>query len=301
MLGEHVVLELHLGAQIWPIVVDATQLEAALTNLAANARDAMPDGGSLDVVTQNVRLDASYVAQHREVTEGDYVLIEVSDTGCGIAREIIGQIFEPFFTTKDPGKGSGLGLSMVFGFIKQSGGHVAVYSEVDLGTTFRLYLPRATLGNDVTEDHVDLAPLMGGHETVLVVEDNEQLRRVTVQGMRMLGYQVLEAANAECALELLGAHDEVQLLFTDIVMPGNINGPELAARAVRQWPHLKVLLTSGFPDMRGSGKARGGAASRYRLLAKPYRYDELAKAVRQALDERHGEVAATTEECACAC
>jgi DNA-binding NtrC family response regulator len=157
------------------------------------------------------------------------------------------------------------------------------------------------VGNDVTDDHVDLAPLTGGHETVLIVEDNEQLRRVTVQGLRMLGYQVLEAANAECALDMLAAHKDVELLFTDIVMPGDIDGPELAARAARHRPHLKVLLTSGFPDMRGSGKARTDAASRYRLLAKPYRYDELAKSVREALDERQAEDAETTEECACAC
>lgn len=291
MLGGNVDLSLHLGPGIWPVVIDPTQLEAALSNLVANARDAMPKGGRLDIVTRNVQLDSSYVLQHPEVNVGNYVLIEVSDTGMGISADIIGQIFEPFFTTKEAGKGSGLGLSMVFGFIKQSGGHVAVYSEVGLGTTFRLYLPRNVIRND-TYDEPDDAYLTveGGTEAILVVEDNSQLRRVSIQGLRLLGYEVLEATDAQTALAILNVRDDVRLLFTDVVMPGEIDGLELAARATRLWPQLTVLLTSGFPDMRSSGRQRDAFACSYRMLNKPYRHDELAKAVRELLDERQVEL-----------
>ena len=286
MLGEHVALHLDLAKRTWPVVVDPAQLEAALSNLAANARDAMPGGGRLDIMTRNVRIDASYAAQHSEVSQGDYVLIEVSDSGNGIPSEILSQIFEPFFTTKEPGKGSGLGLSMVFGFIKQSGGHVAVESEVGQGSTFRLYLPRSARAESAAHD-TEPAAVPGGSETILVVEDNAPLRRVTAQGLRILGYQVHETETARAAADLLDEHDDVQLLFTDVVLPGETDGVELAARATRLRPGLQVLLTSGFPDMRGTGKGESVLASGYRLLNKPYRLDELANAVREALDESH--------------
>jgi PAS domain S-box-containing protein len=287
MLGENVALHLKLAKRTWPVVVDPAQLEAALSNLAANARDAMPKGGRLDIVTRNVRIDASYAAQHPEVSQGDYVLIEVSDSGTGIPSDILGQIFEPFFTTKDPGKGSGLGLSMVFGFIKQSGGHVAVESEVGRGTKFRLYLPRPARAESTRRDDAEPAAVPGGSETILVVEDNVQLRRVTAQGLRILGYQVHETETANAAADLLDEHEDVQLLFTDVVLPGETDGVELAARATRLRPGLQVLLTSGFPDMRGTGKGESVLASGYRMLNKPYRLDELANAVREALDESH--------------
>lgn len=282
MLGENIALMLHLAAEIWPVVVDPAQLEAALTNLAANARDAMPKGGRLDLVTRNVSIDANYAAQHSEAAQGDYVLIEVSDTGSGIPREVLGQIFEPFFTTKETGKGSGLGLSMVYGFIKQSGGHVSVYSEPDLGTTFRLYLPRETKAGIAPKERTGISDVSGGSEAILVVEDNAQLRRATVEGLKLLGYRVLEAEDGEEALSVLESDPDVSLLFSDVVMPGGVDGTELAQRAMRQRPGLRLLLTSGFPDMRGSSKPM----AEYRLLNKPYRHDELARAVREALDAR---------------
>jgi PAS domain S-box-containing protein len=285
MLGENVVLNLHLDSRTWPVVVDPVQLEAALSNLAANARDAMPKGGRLDIATRNARIGANQAARHPEISQGDYALIEVSDTGSGIPREIIARIFEPFFTTKEPGKGSGLGLSMVFGFIKQSGGHVTVQSELGYGTAFRLYLPRDANADAPRDDENERGSLPGGHETILVVEDNQPLRRVTAQGLRMLGYQVLEAETADAALELLAKHDEVRLLFADIVLPSGMDGVELTAQATRLHPKLAALLTSGFPDTRGTGANERLAELGCRLLGKPYRQDELAYAVREALDE----------------
>jgi PAS domain S-box-containing protein len=282
MLGEHVALSLHLGAELWPVVVDPAQLEATLTNLATNARDAMPKGGSLDIVTRNVSIDASYAAQHAEVTQGDYVLIEVSDTGTGIPRELLGQIFEPFFTTKETGKGSGLGLSMVYGFIRQSGGSVSVYSEPELGTTFRVYLPREAKTGIAPKERISSSDVGGGSETILVVEDNAQLRRATVEGLKLLGYRVLEAEDGDAALSVLETDSDVRLLFTDVVMPGGVDGTELAERAMHMRPELRLLLTSGFPDVRGSNK--GKPLADYNLLNKPYRHDELARAVRAVLD-----------------
>jgi PAS domain S-box-containing protein len=288
LVGENVMLNLRLDRRTWPVVVDPTQLEAALSNLAANARDAMPNGGRLDIMTRNVRIDANYAVQHTEVSQGDYAVIEVSDSGEGISPDIIGQIFEPFFTTKGPGKGSGLGLSMVFGFIKQSGGHITVHSEIGSGSTFRLYLPHEAHVERDTEDDSDPAAVPGGSETVLVVEDNADLRHVTAQGLRFRGYQVREAETAAAAIDVLKAHDDVQLLFADFVLPGGVDGVDLAVEAGRLRPGLPVLLTSGFPDTRGTGKSEKVVASGFPLLNKPYRHDELAFAVREALDE--GEV-----------
>lgn len=285
MLGENVTLQLHLGRRTWPVVVDAAQLEAALSNLAANARDAMPKGGRVDIVTRNVRIDAKYAAQHPEVSQGDYALIEVSDTGAGIPADILGQIFEPFFTTKDPGKGSGLGLSMVFGFIKQSGGHVSVQSDVGVGSTFRLYLPRDMHAERDADGETDPTAVPGGTETILVVEDNDDLRRVTAQGLRFRGYQVREAGTAAAAIEVLTKDSDVRLLFADVVLPGDVDGVDLAEQAGRLRPGLPVLLTSGFPDTRGTGKGEKVVSSGFPLLNKPYRHDELAQAVREALDE----------------
>ena len=285
MLGENVALQLHLGRRSWPVVVDATQLEAALSNLAANARDAMPNGGRVDIVTRNVRIDAKYATQHPEVSQGDYTLIEVSDTGEGIPADILGQIFEPFFTTKDPGKGSGLGLSMVFGFIKQSGGHVSVQSEVGVGSTFRLYLPRDMHAEPDSGEDTDPADVPGGTETILVVEDNDDLRRVTAQGLRFRGYQVREAGTAAAAIDVLATDRDVRLLFADVVLPGDVDGVDLAEQAGKLRPGLPVILTSGFPDTRGTGKGEKVVSSGFPLLNKPYRHDELAQAVREALDE----------------
>jgi len=281
-LGEDIEISLDLSTELWPVVVDPAQLEASLTNLATNARDAMPHGGRLMVVTSNRHLDADYAAQHAEVVPGGYVVIEVSDTGTGMAQAVINRIFEPFFTTKSRDKGTGLGLSMVFGFIKQSGGHISVYSEPGIGTTFRLFLPRATEHVSIVEE-ITAPPLVHGRgETVLVVEDNAALRRVVMRQLGELGYRVLEAANAAAGLRLM-EKESIDLLLTDIVMPGGTDGRELARRARQRWPSIKVVFTSGFSEMRLNGDA-GLLSSCMPLLSKPYRKEELASAAREALD-----------------
>ena len=283
MLGENIELRMRLGARLPPVLVDPAQLEAALTNLATNARDAMPHGGRLDIVTRTTRLDASYSAQHPEVRPGEYVLIEVSDTGTGIPKDVLGRIFEPFFTTKEMGRGSGLGLAMVFGFMKQSGGHVAVYTEAGRGTTFRLYLPPDRSAAAVPAEPDDARPVVGGKETILVVEDNASLRRAAVQQLMMLGYNALEADGAQAALDVLQTKQSIDLLFTDVVMPGSMDGIDLAEHAAALRPDMRILLTSGFPDVRGAEQRLN--AGKFHLLGKPYRHEELARMLRERLDE----------------
>src|SRR5499427_1031841 len=251
-LGEDVEISLDLAEELGSVVVDPAQLEASLTNLATNARDAMPEGGRLMIVTGNRTLDADYAAQHTEVVPGRYVMLEVSDTGSGMAPGVIHRIFEPFFTTKSRDKGTGLGLSMVFGFIKQSGGHIGVYSEPGIGTTFRLFLPRVSRDVPAVEN-CKVVPLAHGKgETVLVVEDNEALRRVVTRQLGELGYRVLAAENAAAGLQLLD-QQSIDLLLTDVVMPGGINGRELARRARQRWPGIRVIFTSGFSEARLNG------------------------------------------------
>jgi PAS domain S-box-containing protein len=284
-LGENIEIKLDLAANVWPIMADAAQLDTAITNLANNARDAMPKGGRLTVTTRNGHLDADYAAQHPEVVPGDYAVIEVSDTGSGVPPEILGRIFEPFFTTKGLGKGTGLGLSMVFGFMKQSGGHINVYSEVGRGTTFRLYLPRADETARAAEsDAAESWPARGGGETILVVEDNPKLRRVVVKQLTELGYRVLEAENARSALNVLESGGAIDLLFTDIVMPGETDGCALAREAILHRPGLRVLMTSGFPEARLTDSHV--LAPGTRLLSKPYRKEELTRVVREVLEDQ---------------
>ncbi|HVY18601.1 MAG TPA: MASE4 domain-containing protein [Bauldia sp.] len=280
LLGAQIDIRLDLSATIWPAIIDPTQLEAAITNLATNARDAMPQGGSLTIATGNRHLDEDYAATHAEVTPGDYALIEVTDSGSGIPQEVIARIFEPFFTTKEVGKGTGLGLSMIYGFIKQSKGHVSVYSEPGIGTTFRLYLPRVDAGEAAEAVTAAVDTERGNGEMVLAVEDVAALRRVVVRQLTDLGYRVLEAENAADALEVL-AKEKVDLLFTDVILAGGQTGFDLARAARARWPNLKVVFTSGFPDNKlgnGSGPAATG-----KLLGKPYRKEDLAKALRAAL------------------
>jgi PAS domain S-box-containing protein len=281
-LGERVEVVLALGAELWPVMVDPTQLESALTNLATNARDAMPKGGRLTIATSNRRLDADYAARHPEVAPGDYVMIEVSDTGTGIVPDVMARVFEPFFTTKERGQGSGLGLAMVFGYMKQSGGHINVYSEVGVGTTFRLYLPRARGAAEERMPAPAESVLPGRGETVLLVEDNTALRRIAARQLIQLGYIIVEAENAHAAVAVLEATPGVALLFTDVVMPGEMDGIELARLALSRWPTLKVLLTSGFPGT--SLNDDSDVARSSRLLSKPYRKEELARALREAFD-----------------
>ncbi|HTT80599.1 MAG TPA: PAS domain S-box protein, partial [Stellaceae bacterium] len=281
LLGEDIEVTLDLDEAVWPVVVDPAQLEASLANLATNARDAMPKGGRLIIATANRQLDADYVATHPDATVGDFAMIEVSDTGCGMTAEVQRQIFEPFFTTKETGKGTGLGLSMVFGFLRQSNGHVNVYSEAGVGTTFRLYLPCA-VGAAATSDAAAAQPLPhGAGQTVLVVEDNLGVRRVVGRQLRDLGYRVVDCDGASAALDFLQSQ-RIDLLFTDIVMAGGLDGVELARLARERWPALKVVLTSGFPQSRLDGE--NAPVGDMALLSKPYRKEDLAAALRAALD-----------------
>jgi len=281
ILGEDIEISTMLGMNIWPVIADQAQLETALANLATNARDAMPGGGALTIATANRHLDGDYTAQHPELNPGDYVMIEVTDSGIGMPPEILAQIFEPFFTTKERGKGSGLGLSMLFGYVKQSGGHVNVYSEPGKGTTFRLYLPRATEGAEAAPSVVPTSDMAFGRgETILVVEDSAALRRIVVRQLKDLGYRVVEAADGAEALDML-KREAVDLLFTDIVMPGKMDGFALAQAAKERWPSVKVLLTSGFPETKLSDQYE---LAGYRLLSKPYLKEELARLLRATLD-----------------
>jgi two-component system, cell cycle sensor histidine kinase and response regulator CckA len=277
LLGEDIEVSLALGEGTWPIVADPAQLEAAIANLATNARDAMPKGGRLRIVTANRQLDHDYASMHAELVPGDYAMVEVSDTGTGMPPEVVARIFEPFFTTKEQGKGTGLGLSMVFGFMKQSGGHINVYSEAGIGTTFRLYLPRAAAAKP-QESTAEAEALPRGHgEAVLVVEDNPALRKVAVRQLAELGYRTFEAENAAAALDLL-ARESVDLLFSDVVLPGGLDGIEMARLAQDRRPGLRAVLTSGFP---GNPGERGDLT--FRLLTKPYRKMDLARTLDAAL------------------
>jgi len=284
-LGEDIKITLDLDPATKPVFVDRIQLETAITNLANNARDAMPAGGQLFVATRNGYLDRDYIEKHPEVEFGEYVTIEISDTGQGMAPEVVERIFEPFYTTKGVGKGTGLGLSMVFGFLKQSAGHVSVYSEPGLGTTFRLYLQpsQSTSQTNVVVEAPSLQPDYKNEEIVLVVEDNPSLRTVVVRQLEAIGLRVLEAENAQMALGVLKDEPRVDLVFTDVVLPGNMDGYALARAIKEDYPNLKIIMTSGFPGMRfNETKLANGLP----LLSKPYRKQDLVRMVREILDER---------------
>jgi PAS domain S-box-containing protein len=280
-LGEHVEIALSLNSQAWPALVDPTQLTTALLNLAVNARDAMAGGGKLTLETDNVALDQAYADANGDVKPGDYVLIAVSDTGPGIPEAIRKKIFEPFFTTKGVGKGTGLGLSMVYGFVKQSGGHIQVYSEPGYGTTFKIYLPRAGATPKHETDAED-AEIKGGSETIMIVEDDPMVLASASAQFQALGYNILSAANAAEALAMVDQGKKFDLLFTDVVMPGIMNGRELAQAMAKRCPGLKVLFTSGYTQSAviHHGRLLPGVL----LLTKPYRKKDLARMLRRALD-----------------
>ena len=285
-LGEHVEIEVTRGAGLWPAMIDAGQFESALMNLAINARDAMPDGGRLTIETANVRIDDDYQGMHPDAKTGQYVLVAVSDTGTGIGEEDLGKVFEPFFTTKEKGRGTGLGLSMVYGFIKQSEGHVGIYSEVGEGTTVKLYLPRAHAGASTQKMSESLSN-RGRGEAVLVVEDDPAVRAFAVAALEKLGYRVQTASSGAEALAVLEGGASFDLLFTDVVMPGGMSGRELAGAATELRPGLKVLYTSGYTE--NSVVHHGRLDPDVQLLSKPYRRDELARRVRRVLDQDSGE------------
>jgi PAS domain S-box-containing protein len=280
-LGETIELEGVLAPRLWPVEVDPNQLEAAILNLAVNARDALPEGGKLTIETANTALDESYVATDAEVLAGQYVVICVSDNGVGMSQETLARVFEPFFTTKEVGKGTGLGLSMVYGFVKQSGGHVVAYSEEGQGTTIKLYLPRHLGGHAAVEPTATQAPAGQGDEVILVVEDNDDVRAFSVMILRELGYTVLEAAEAEAALRILDQAGPVDLLFTDVVLPGK-SGRVLADAAAQKRPGLPVLFTTGYS--RNAIVHHGRLDVGVQLLGKPFTYEQLATRVRDILD-----------------
>jgi PAS domain S-box-containing protein len=281
-LGEHVETGLVHAEGLWPAMIDAAQLENAVLNLCLNARDAMPSGGRLVIETANVTLDEAYARHETEVAPGEYVMIAVTDSGCGMTPEVAARAVEPFFTTKEVGQGSGLGLSMVFGFIKQSGGHLKIYSEPGHGTTVKLYLPRASGAAADGGRQAEAEPQPGRSERLLVVEDDPMVRDHVAAQLRDLGYQVVVAANAAEALGVLGGPGGIELLFTDVVMPGALQGPALAEAARRLRPGLRVLFTSGYTQngIIHHGRLDAGVL----LLNKPYRRRDLAEKVRLALD-----------------
>lgn len=280
-LAENIMIGFVPGANLWTARVDPSQLENALLNLCINARDAMqPGGGKLTIETANTRLDEQNTTTHSDMVPGDYIVISVTDTGTGMAPEVLSRVFEPFFTTKEPGQGTGLGMSMVYGFVRQSEGDVSICSEVGEGTTIRIHLPR-----DLT-DRRDNTPVgaasgEGGTEKILLVEDDDMVRHFAFAQLRKLGYQVLTASNGTEAMEVLAANEDIDLLFTDIVMPGGFSGKQLADLALAKRPGLAVLYTSGYPEnaIVHQGRLDPGVL----LLSKPYRRGDLAAKLREAL------------------
>jgi len=275
-LGEAVTVKLSLAGDLWRTKLDPAQMESSLLNLVINARDAMAGGGVLTVETANATVDPD----NSELPPGDYAVIAVSDTGSGIPPELLAKVVEPFFTTKGVGKGSGLGLSMIYGFAKQSGGQLRIYSEVGQGTTVRLYLPRSDEEAETTTAPV-AGPVKGRGERVLVVEDNVDVRRVAVRQLVALGYQVVEADNGASGLEVLSQDHGIDLVFTDIVMPGGMTGIEMIAAAREARPDLKALFTTGFTSAATANNSRVSGADM--VISKPYRVTELAAKLREAL------------------
>ena len=281
-IGEEIELETIAGGGLWNTCVDVAQLENAILNLAINARDAMEGYGKLTIEAGNAWLDDQYAAGHPDVTAGQYVMIAVSDTGSGIASDIIDHVFEPFFTTKPEGEGTGLGLSMVYGFVKQSGGHAKIYSEPGQGTTVRLYLPRTRQEEDIVIP-TEAGPIAGGSETILVVEDDEGVRSTVIDMLTDLGYRVLKAKDAQSALVVIESGIPIDLLFTDVVMPGPLRSTELAKKALDRLPAIRVLFTSGYTD---NAIVHGGRLDEgTHLLSKPYTREALARKVRQVLSD----------------
>lgn len=280
-LGENIDVRTATAEGLWTAHVDAAQLENAILNLAINARDAMPDGGRLLIGTANAELGPEDMTAGAEGAPGAYVMVSVTDTGTGIAPELVDRVFEPFFTTKSEGEGTGLGLSMVYGFVKQSRGHVRIDSATGRGTSVKVYLPRALNETDLAASEAAEVPEARGGERILVVEDDPAVRRGAVKLLKGLGYRTLEAATAPEALEILEGESGIELVFTDVVMPGGMSGLELAHEIRQRWPGTGVLCTSGYSEtfVRANESNAGGP----QFLMKPYRKHELARAVKTAL------------------
>jgi CheY-like chemotaxis protein len=279
-LGGHIVAKHRLADELPLALADRSQIENALLNLAINGRDAMTGGGVLTIETAAAHLDETYAAAN-DIDAGDYVMLAVTDSGAGMPPEVVERVFEPFFTTKEVGRGTGLGLSMVYGFVKQSGGHMRVYSEVGHGTTVKIFLPPAAAGAPSAEPPASAQDLPGGGETVLVVEDDPQVRRLTAHRLGDLGYRVIECADGPGAMAILESAQPIDLLFTDVVMPGGLNGRELAGTARRRRPNLKILLTSGYAEAALADRAADDET--FTILTKPYNRRALAERIRSVL------------------
>jgi PAS domain S-box-containing protein len=284
-IGAHITIETVLAGGLWQVSADPNQVENAILNLAVNARDAMPDGGKLTLETANSYLDEAYARINAEVTPGQYAMLAVSDTGIGMTPDVVEKAFEPFFTTKALGEGTGLGLSQVYGFIKQSGGHIKIYSELGEGTTVRLYLPRLRERPPVVHEDAPVAqpPPLGGQETILVVEDNDEVRAYTTDILRELGYEILEATEGDTALSLIASEPRIKLLFTDVGLPGPFNGRQIADEARKLRSDLKILFTTGYAQnaIIHQGRLDPGV----QLIVKPFNFAGLAAKIRQMFDE----------------
>lgn len=282
-IGEIYTIKTDLPEQLSDVMVDPVQLQSALINLALNARDAMPKGGELLISLADVVIDDTYMAQETDIEPGSYVRLFVSDSGHGMNQEAQRRAFEPFFTTKSETGGTGLGLAMVYGFVRQSGGHITLYSEPGLGTSFGLYFPvvETAAGAAASKAKAAQTPVMGNGQTVLVVEDNPKVRRLSIERVRDLGYETLEARDGQTAYRMLREGASVDLVFSDLVMPGGLNGYELAAKVEAEFPDIKVLLTSGYASDVVTGAMRGSAD--FEVLHKPYRLPDLAKRLQALL------------------
>jgi PAS domain S-box-containing protein len=281
-VGEGVTVNTVIGPGLWNTLVDPGNLENALLNMAINARDAMEGEGRLTIEAANIVLDSDFATAHETVTRGEYVMVAVTDTGSGMSADVIEQAFEPFFTTKPEGRGTGLGLSMVYGFVKQSGGHINIESAIGQGSTIKLYLPRSLQPADVLSD-ADAGPASGGNEMILVAEDDEHVRETVVAMLNDLGYRVLKAKDAQSALSIIESGMPIDLLFTDVIMPGPMKSTELARKARERMPKLAVLFTSGYTEDAFVGS--GPVSESVELLSKPYSRDDLARKLRQMLGE----------------
>jgi signal transduction histidine kinase/DNA-binding response OmpR family regulator len=296
-LGESITVEENVVPDLWNAMVDRSQIENAIVNLAINARDAMPDGGRLTIAVDNIVLDDDYARRHEDVKPGEYIAISVSDTGTGMTREVMDRAFDPFFSTKPEGRGTGLGLSMVYGFAKQSGGHARIESALGEGTTVRLYLPRS-IAEEAPQQSSTEGTMAGHGEVILVVEDEPDVRSAVVLMLKDLGYRTIDAGNGQDALAILVSGTPVDLLFTDVVMPGEIQGRQLAQQAAQLRPGLKIVFTSGYTQ--DSIIHHGRLDDGVHLISKPYRKEELARKLRSVLgthaDTREEPVIETTEQ-----
>jgi CheY-like chemotaxis protein len=283
-LAASIKIEMNLASDLGWARVDANQLDSAILNLAINSRDAMPDGGTLMIETANIVIDDGSIGTPKGLEAGRYVMVAVIDTGVGMPGDILSRVFEPFFTTKGIGQGTGLGLSQVYGFVKQSGGQVDIVSKVGHGTTVRLFFPRLEFTGDLAQGPDESPPngRHGGKETIVVVEDDDHVRDYATLILNELGYRVLEAHDAETALGILDSESEISLIFTDIGLVGPLNGYQLMEAARRRKPSLKCLLTTGY--VREAVTNRRNSDAKVDLIGKPFSYDELARKIRRVLD-----------------